>query len=142
MNTILLKRKMTTGAPPLSGLDIGEPCFVMPDNAMYWKKDAVTLVGPITVNLSDMMKSTYDTNNNGRPDTADNALLLGGNNASYFTNYTDTALAAFVGAAPEALNTIVELATQIQADQGGAVTLTTLVGTKLDGNSILDGGEF
>ena len=144
MNQILIKRKLTTGAPTTAQLSIGEMCLVVPDNAIYWKKDASTIVGPIVVNpmTGDMLKSVYDANNNGRVDTSDNSLLLEGNNASYFTGYTDSAIAALVGAAPAALNTIVELATQMQADESGVTTLTALVGTKLDANSTIDGGSF
>lgn len=47
----------------------------------------------------DMQKSVYDTTNNGNADTADNALLLGGQNSAYHlarANHTGTQLAATV----------------------------------------------
>jgi len=90
----------------------------------------------------DMLKSVYDTNDNGRVDTADNALLLGGNNSAYFTGYTDSAIAALVASSPSALNTLNELATALGNDPNFAGTITTLIGTKLDANSTIDGGTI
>ncbi len=43
-NTIILKRKTTTGAPQLTDLQIGEGCIVVPDSMLYYKKDASTLL--------------------------------------------------------------------------------------------------
>ncbi len=146
MNTILIKRKLTAGAPSLANLAIGEMCLVIPDNTLYWKKDAGTIVGPIGVNVAtgDMLKSTYDTNNNGRPDTADNALQLGGvPAASYATSASVTAqINALVNGAGTALDTLAELATALGNDANFANTITTLIGSKLDVNSIIDGGSF
>lgn len=51
-STIILKRKTTTGAPSLASLAIGEVCLVLPDNAIYWKKDGATIVGPYLVSGS------------------------------------------------------------------------------------------
>lgn len=51
-NTILLKRKTTAGAPSLASLSVGEVCLVIPDSALYWKKDAATLVGPYLATAS------------------------------------------------------------------------------------------
>lgn len=48
-NTIKIKRKTTTGAPALAQLEIGEGCIVVPDDALYFKKDAATIIGPFTV---------------------------------------------------------------------------------------------
>jgi hypothetical protein len=145
-NTILIKRKTTAGAPTIGQLAVGEMCLVLPDNAIYWKKDAATIVGPIIVNtaLGDMLKSTYDTNNNGRVDTADNALQLGGvAAASYATTASVTAqINALVNAAPGALDTLQELAQALGNDPNFVTTITSLIGTKLDANSTIDGGSF
>ena len=145
-NTILIKRKNTTGAPALAQLAIGEMCLVIPDNAIYWKKDASTIVGPISVNVAsgDMLKSTYDTNNNGRVDTADNSLQLGGVLASsYATNASVTAqINALVNGASTTLDTLAELATALGNDPNFATSITTLIGTKLDANSTIDGGTI
>jgi hypothetical protein len=116
------------------------------DNAIYWKKDAATLVGPIIVNtaLGDMTKAIYDTNNNGRVDNADNALQLGGlAAASYATNASVTAqINALINAAPGALDTLQELANALGNDPNFVTTITTLIGTKLDANSTIDGGTI
>lgn len=145
-NQILIKRKLTAGAPVLANLAVGEMCVVIPDSAIYWKKDASTIVGPIIVNsaLGDMSKSIYDTNNNGRVDTADNSLQLGGvDAASYATNASVTAqINALVNAAPGALDTLQELAAALGNDPNFVTTITALIGTKLDANSVIDGGTF
>lgn len=145
-NQILIKRKLTAGAPALANLAVGEMCVVIPDSAIYWKKDAATIVGPIIVNsaLGDMSKSIYDTNDNGRVDTADNSLQLGGvAAASYATNASVTAqINALVNAAPGALDTLQELATALGNDPNFVTTITALIGTKLDANSVIDGGTF
>lgn len=145
-NQILIKRKLTAGAPALANLAVGEMCVVIPDSAIYWKKDAATIVGPIIVNsaLGDMSKSIYDTNDNGRVDTADNSLQLGGvAAASYATNASVTAqINALVNAAPGALDTLQELASALGNDPNFVTTITALIGTKLDANSVIDGGTF
>lgn len=146
MNTILIKRKTTTGAPTTAQLSVGEMCLVIPDNALYWKKDASTIIGPIGVNnaVGDMQKSVYDTNNNGRVDTADNSLQLGGvPAASYATTASVTAqINALVNAAPGTLDTLQELAAALGNDPNFVTTITTLIGTKLDANSTIDGGTI
>ena len=43
-NTILLKRKNTTGAPTLAQLTVGEMCLVIPEEAIYWKKNSTTII--------------------------------------------------------------------------------------------------
>ena len=69
-NTILLKRKTTAGAPALADLSIGEVCLVIPDSALYWKKDAATLVGPYLAtssaswgSITGTLSSQTDLNN-------------------------------------------------------------------------------
>lgn len=145
-NIILIKGKTTTGAPSLAQLNIREMCFVLPDNAFYIKKDAGTIVGPFVVGgvSGDMLKSTYDTNDNGRVDTADNALQLGGvPAASYATTASVTAaINALVNSAPGALDTLNELATALGNDANFASTITAALGSKLDANSTIDGGTF
>lgn len=145
-NTILIKRKNTAGAPTIGQLAVGEMCLVIPDNALYWKKDASTVIGPIIVNTAsgDMTKAVYDTTNNGRVDTADNSLQLGGvAAANYATNASVTAqINALVNAAPGALDTLQELAAALGNDPNFVTTITTLIGTKLDANSTIDGGTI
>jgi hypothetical protein len=145
-NSILIKGKTTTGAPSLAQLSVREMCFVIPDNAFYIKKDAGTIVGPFSVGgtAGDMLKSVYDTNNNGRPDTSDNSLQLGGvAAASYATNTSVTnAINALVNSAPGALDTLNELAIALGNDPNFASTITSSLATKLDANSTIDGGTF
>ena len=145
-NQILIKGKTTTGAPSLGQLNVREMCFVIPDNAFYIKKDAATIVGPFNVGgaSGDMLKSVYDTNDNGRPDTADNSLQLGGVAAASYatTSYVTTQINALVNGASATLDTLQELAAALGNDANFATTITTLIGTKLDANSIIDGGTF
>jgi hypothetical protein len=146
-NEILIKSKVTTGAPSLAQLSVREMCFVIPDNAFYIKKDAGTIVGPFTVGSAssgDMLKSIYDTNNNGRPDTSDNSLQLGGiDSASYATNASVTAaINALINSAPGTLDTLQELANALGNDANFASTVTASLATKLNANSIIDGGTF
>jgi hypothetical protein len=145
-NTILIKGKTTTGAPTLGQLNVREMCFVIPDNCFYIKKDAGTIIGPFVVGGidGDMLKSTYDSNNNGRVDTADNSLQLGGvAAASYATNASVTAaINALVNSAPGALDTLQELAAALGNDANFASTITAALATKLDANSTIDGGTF
>lgn len=146
MSRIQLRRKLTTGAPLVGDLLVGELCLNIPDSTFYWKKDTSTIVGPIGVNVvtGDMLKSVYDTNNNGRPDVADNALQLGGIAASSYATIASVTsqIAALVGSAPATLDTLQEIAAQLALDENGVATLTALVGTKLDANSTIDGGSF
>lgn len=146
MNIIQLKRKLTSGAPALASLAVGEICLVFPDNSFYFKKDAATLVGPFVVNpaAGDMLKSVYDTNNNGVVDTATNALQLGGvAAASYATTASVTAqINALIAAAPGTLDTLNELATALGNDPNFAATITASLANKLDANSVIDGGTI
>ena len=145
-NQILIKGKTTTGAPSLGQLNVREMSFVIPDNAFYIKNDAATIVGPFNVGgaSGDMLKSVYDTNDNGRPDTADNSLQLGGVAAASYatTSYVTTQINALVNGASATLDTLQELAAALGNDANFATTITTLIGTKLDANSIIDGGTF
>ena len=140
-NIIQVKRKLTSGAPTIGQLAIGEMCLVVPDNVVYIKKDAVTIVA---VGTGDMLKSVYDTNDNGNVDTADNALQLGGIPAgSYSTSAQVTAqINALINSAPGVLDTLSELATALGNDANFASTITAALATKLDANSTIDGGSF
>ena len=145
-NTIKIRGKLSTGAPALSDLQVREMCFVIPDNAFYIKKDTGTIVGPFVVGTvgADMMKSVYDTNNNGNADTADNAIKLGGVVAASYatTAYVTAAINALVNSAPGALDTLQELANALGNDANFASTITASLATKLDANSTIDGGTF
>lgn len=60
------------------------------------------------------------------------AATLGGNAASYFTDYTDTAIANLVDTAPSTLDTLNELAAALGDDPNFATTISTQIGLKLD----------
>lgn len=60
-NIIQIKRKTTSGAPTIGALAVGEGCLVLPDNTLYYKKDAGTLLSwPAGAGAGDMLASTYD----------------------------------------------------------------------------------
>lgn len=63
-NLIQLKRKTTAGAPTVGQLAVGEVCLVIPDEVIYWKKDATTLVGPIGAPGSVLWSSITGTQSN------------------------------------------------------------------------------
>jgi len=60
-NIIKIKRKTTTGAPSLAQLEIGEGCIVVPDDALYFKKDAGTIIGPFTAGGGGGGSTTFTT---------------------------------------------------------------------------------
>ena len=63
------------------------------------------------------------------------AATLGGNAASYFTGYTDTAIANLVDTAPSTLDTLNELAAALGDDPNFATTITAQIGLKLDASA-------
>ena len=58
------------------------------------------------------------------------ADLLDGQSGSYYTGYTDTAVANLVDTAPTTLNTLNELAAALGDDPNFATTISTSIGTK------------
>ena len=147
MARIQLRRKLTAGAPLAADLLIGELCLVIPDSTFYWKANASTIIGPIGVSNAsgDMLKSTYDSTNNG---VVDNAERLGGVLAASYalqasvTSQIQTAINGLVNGAPGALDALNELAAAIGNDANFAATMTTALAAKLDANSTIDGGSF
>lgn len=63
------------------------------------------------------------------------ADLLDGQHGSYYTGYTDTAIANLVDTAPSTLDTLNELAAALGDDPNFATTVSTQIGTKLDASS-------
>lgn len=160
-NTIQHKRKTTAGAPALGQLAIGEICFVVPDNALYWKKDAGTLVGPIVVagggawgtitgtlsNQTDLQAALDAKAPNASPTftgTPAAPTAAGGTNTTQLatTAFVQAAISALVAAAPGALDTLNELAAALGNDANFASTVTAALATKLDANSTIDGGTI
>ena len=92
----------------------------------------------------DMLKSTYDTDNDGKVNAAVNSDQLGGvSAASYATqSFVNTAISNLVASSPAVLDTLNELATALGNDPNFATTITNSLATKLDANSTVDGGTF
>lgn len=102
------------------------------------------VIAALGAGSGDMLKSTYDTDNDGKVNAAVNADQLGGvNAASYATQaFVNAAIAALVDSSPGALDTLNELAAALGDDPNFATTLTNQIATKLDANSTIDGGTF
>lgn len=203
-NVIQIKRKTTTGAPTIGDLAVGEGVLVLPDNTLYYKKDAGTLLSwPSGAGAGDMLTTTYDPNTVGGDAFAMDNMVEGtttkiltatertklaaiealadvtdaanvnaagatmntdsdvsGNtwvlNESTFTSnsatkvatqasiktYVDTAITSLVGGAPGALDTLNELAAALADDAAYSTTITTALGTKLNADSVIDGGTI
>lgn len=147
-NVIQIKGKTTTGAPSLGDLATRELCYVIPDDALYIKRDASTIV---LINqpggTGDMTKAVYDANDDGKvasADQADNALQLGGVVAANYAleTYVDAAIAALVASSPAALDTLNELAAALGDDANFSATVNASLASKLDANSTIDGGTI
>ena len=93
----------------------------------------VNLKGQDGTGAGDMLKSTYDTDDDGKVDAADNADKLGGIAASLYAlkSYVDAAVAALVDSAPETLDTLQELAAALGNDPNFATTVANNIGTKI-----------
>ena len=169
-NVIQLKRKTTAGAPTLGSLAVGEVCLVIPDEALYWKKDAGTLVGPLGAAGSSSWGTITGTLSNqtdlqseldGKADTsalsakADLAgptftgvpaapTAAGGTSTTQIatTAFVQAAISALVDAAPGALDTLNELAAALGDDANFSATVNASLATKLDSNSTIDGGTI
>lgn len=157
-NVIRIKRKTTAGAPTLGDLAVGEMCLVIPDERLYLKKDAGTLlefpeVGAIGGG-GDMLASTYDPGSVAG-DAFDMDNMVEGTNTKILTaaertaisnsvtqTEIDNAINALVGGAPGALDTLNELAAAMADDAAFSATITAALATKLDANSEIDGGEI
>lgn len=102
------------------------------------------VVAALGAGAGDMLKSTYDPDNDGKVSSAVNADQLGGvTAASYATqSFVNTAIANLVATSPAALDTLNELAAALGNDPNFAATITAALSNKLDGNSTLDGGTF
>lgn len=93
----------------------------------------VNLKGQDGTGAGDMLKSTYDTNDDGKVDNADNADKLGGIAASLYAlkTYVDAAVAALVNQAPETLDTLQELAAALGNDPNFATTVANNIGMRI-----------
>ena len=161
-NIIQVKGKTTAGAPLLGDLAVRELCLVIPDEAIYWKKDAGTLIGPITVsggavnwgvitgtlsNQTDLQSALDAKAPNASPGltgTPTAPTATGGTNTTQIatTAFVQAAISALVDAAPGALDTLNELAAALGDDANFSATVNASLATKLDSNSTIDGGTI
>jgi hypothetical protein len=164
-NIIKIKRKTTTGAPALGQLEIGELCFVTPDNVLFIKKDAGTIIGPFSPGTSaawGAITGTLSTQTDlqaaldakaplanptftGTPaaptvTAGDSTTKLA--TTAFVSGAVSTAISNLIGGAPGALDTLNELAAALADDAAFSSTITALIGTKLDANSTIDGGTI
>lgn len=93
----------------------------------------VNLKGQDGTGAGDMLKSTYDTNDDGKVDAADNADKLGNIAANLYAlkSYVDAAVAALVNQAPETLDTLNELAAALGNDPNFATTVANNIGMRI-----------
>ena len=160
-NTIQIKRKTTSGAPSLAQLAVGEFCLVIPDDTLYIKKDAGTILGPFIVGaaavwgaITGTLADQTDLNNalaakaplasptfTGTPAAP---TAAGGTNTTQVatTAFVQAAISSLVNAAPGALDTLNELATALGNDANFASTVTAALATKLTADSTIDGGTI
>lgn len=163
-NVIQIKRKTTTGAPALGDLAVGEGCLNIPDNTLYYKKDAGTLLSwPAGAGAGDMLAATYDPNTVGGDafdmdnmvEGTDTKILTATERSAIANNTTKVsydaaavtaeigvAIDALIGGAPGALDTLNELAAAMADDAAFSATVTASLATKLDANSVIDGGTI
>ena len=110
-NTALIKRSSVANkAPTTSDLSLGELAVNTYDGKLFLKKS----VGG-TESIVDLT----------------NADKLDGQDGSYYTGYTDTAIANLIDSAPNALNTLNELSAALNDDASFSTTITNSIATKL-----------
>ena len=90
------------------------------------EKMKLTAAGALTVNGATAWTSGNDGSGSGL-----DADLLDGQHGSYYTGYTDTAIANLVDSSPATLDTLNELAAALNDDPNFATTVTTNIGTKV-----------
>jgi hypothetical protein len=85
-----------------------------------------------TAGTGDMLKSTYDTDNDGKVNAAVNADQLGGQLANLYAlkSYVDAAIANLISSSPALLDTLNELAAALGNDPNFATTVTNNLATK------------
>jgi hypothetical protein len=106
------------------------PTLAPGDNSTKAASTAFVTAAMAGAGLGDMLKSVYDTTNNG---IVDNAEALGGSAANLYAlkTYVDAAIANLVASSPAALDTLNELAAALGNDAAFATTTATNIGLKL-----------
>jgi hypothetical protein len=148
--TPAISGQLSLYAPLASPSFTGNPTAPTPSGSDNSTKIATTafVQGLITsAGLGDMLKSVYDSNDDGKvnsADSADNALALGGSAASNYAlkTYVDNAISSLVNSAPGALDTLKELADALGNDANFSSTITSALAAKLDASSVIDGGTY
>jgi hypothetical protein len=102
------------------------------------------VVAALGAGAGDMLKSVYDTDNDGKVNAAVNADQLGGVAAANYATqaFVNQAVANLVNTAPGALDTLNELAAALGNDANFASTVSGQIASKLDANSTIDGGTL
>ena len=90
---------------------------------------AATSEANINTAIVDTVTKTFVDNLNIDADTLD------GQHGSYYTGYTDTAIANLIDTAPATLDTLNELAAALGDDPNFATTVTNSIATKLDASA-------
>jgi len=150
---------------------INEFCLVVPDNDLYFKKTADTLLGPFRMMAQTVIDAKAPINAPAFTGTPTAPTAEGGDNTTalattaFVTAAISTATASIVAAAvaaaedaaeaavsaaitalvngaPANLNTLAEIATAINNDAAFSTTVTNALAGKLDSNSTIDGGTI
>ncbi len=117
-NTLVIKNSSVIGHVPVGADLVEAELAVNTADKKLFTKDAQGNVVEIGMEVNSQ--------------TVEAALgFVPANQATTYTkNETNSAIQAVVGAAPAALNTLAEIATQLASDESAAASIVTLVGTK------------
>jgi len=147
-----------SGVPDTTGSAGRIECAVDSNTAvMYFGlKDSVTagtlvgLTSILTLTTSDIKafgNTVWHAGNHGATSNLD-ADKLDGQHGSYYTGYTDTAIANLIASSPSSLNTLNELAAALGDDANFSTTITDSIGLKLpktggtmSGNIVFTGSQ-
>jgi hypothetical protein len=117
-NTLVIKNSSVIGHVPVGADLVEAELAVNTADKKLFTKDAQGNVVEIGMEVNSQ--------------TVEAALgFVPANQATTYTKTeTDTRIQAVIGSAPEALNTLAEIATQLASDESAAASIVTLVGTK------------
>jgi hypothetical protein len=154
-NQIKIKGKLTAGAPSLSSLVDRELCIVIPDGDLYQRLNATTLLliggnskasitSPSFLGIPTAPTPISSTDNTQIATTAFVQSVVSNINLSNYatTAQLNSAISGLVNSAPGILDTLAELANALGNDANFATTITNSLSSKLDANSVIDGGTI
>lgn len=126
----VIKHKRKSGAFTGGELQAGEMGLDVSGNVWYYSTNGSTVNS--LGGSGDMLKSVYDSNDDGKVSSAVTADQLGGVVASLYAlkSYVDAAIAGVINSAPGALDTLDELAAAFGDDANFAATMTTALAGK------------